>query len=128
MKTLRDGEQRFLARQIDKLWRVYDRARGSYPYEMPELGGTIVQDVDQATAEAEAERLNGKFVKRPKPKLERETPKKGASNADKIRDTLAEEEPVIEEVDIPELPDYGEPLSEEEAAKYEDGTIEKGVY
>lgn len=119
MKTLREGETRFVAKMIDKLWRVYDRARGSYPYEMPELGGHIVQDVDKSSAEAEAERLNGLFVKKPKPKLEQ---KKGASKS------APDPEPEPEEVDIPELPDYGEPLTEEEAARYEDGTIEKGVY
>jgi hypothetical protein len=121
MKTLRDGEIRFVARQLDKLWRVYDRARGSDPYSHPDLGGTVQQDVDQATAEAEAGRLNGLFVKKPKPpKLEQ---KKGASKGASV------EAPVEEsiEVDIPELPDYGV-LSEEEAARYEEGIIEKGVY
>lgn len=122
MKTLREGEVRFLARQIDKLWRVYDRARGSYPYQSPELGGEILQDVDKSSAEAEAERLNGLFVKKPKPKLEQ---KKGASKSKGASVEAPVEESI--EVDIPELPDYGV-LSEEEAARYEEGIIEKGVY
>ena len=123
MKTLRVGEIRFVARQIDKLWRVYDRARGSYPYHMPELGGEILQDTDKSSAEAEAERLNAKYG----PKLEQKTaPKKGASKSE----TVEAEETVEADlpVDIPDLPDYGEPLSEEDAARYEDGLIEKVGY
>jgi hypothetical protein len=124
MKNLREGEVRFIARQIDKLWRVYDRARGSYPYAHPDLGGTVVQDVDKSSAEAEAERLNGLFVKKPKPKLEQ---KKGASKGASKIETETEAEVVEEEVDIPELPDYGV-LSEEEAARYEEGLIERVTY
>ena len=120
MKKMRPGEIRFIARQIDKLWRVYDRARGSYPYHMPELGGEILQDTDKSSAEAEAERLNAKYG----PKLEQKTaPKKGASKSETV-----EPEIETEEVDIPDLPDYGEPLSEEDAARYEDGLIEKVTY
>lgn len=116
MKKMLPGEQRFIARQIDKLWRVYDRARGSYPYSHPDLGGTVLQDVDKSSAEAEAERLNTQFGD--KPKLER---KSGASKKETV-----EVQP--EEVDIPDLPDYGEPLTEQEAAAYEDGLIEKVTY
>lgn len=116
MKKMRPGEIRFIARQIDKLWRVYDRARASYPYHMPELGGEILQDTDKSSAEAEAERLNAKYG----PKLEQKKPSKGKA------ETRTEE--TVEAVDIPELADYGEPLSEEAAAKYEDGLIEKVGY
>lgn len=130
MKNLRVGELRFIARQIDKLWRVYDRARGSYPYHMPELGGEIVQDTDKESAEAEAERLNKKFVKQPK--LERKSLKEvieGAPNK-KARPVAHPpvEESIEEEVDIPELPDYGEPMTEEEAKRYEDGLMEEVKY
>lgn len=123
MKKMRPGEIRFIARQIDKLWRVYDRARGSYPYHMPELGGEILQDTDKSSAEQEAERLNAKYG----PKLEQKVaPKKGASKFE----TAEAPAPVVEdeeEVDIPDLPDYGV-LSEEEAARYEEGLIEKVTY
>lgn len=39
-------------------WRVYDRDTGSFPYRRPDTG-PVKQDTDQATAEAEANRLNG---------------------------------------------------------------------
>ena len=124
MKKMRPGEIRFIARQIDKLWRVYDKARGSYPYHMQELGGEILQDTDKSSAEAEAERLNAKYG----PKLEQKKGalKKGASKSE----TVEAPAPVVEdeeEVDIPDLPDYGV-LSEEEAARYEEGLIEKVTY
>lgn len=135
MKTLRPGEIRFLARQVDKLWRVYDRARGSYPYSHPDLGGTVQQDVDKETAEAEAERLNKKFVKaappakKSQPKIDTEEPEKmRAKRAPKLeREEPSIEPETVEEVDIPDLADYGV-LSEEEAAKYEEGLMEKVVY
>ncbi len=117
MKKMRPGEIRFIARQIDKLWRVYDRARGSYPYHMPELGGEILQDTDKSSAEAEAERLNSQFG----PKLEQKKTKK-------VEAETVEAEPEAEEVDIPELPDYGEPLTEDEAKKYEEGLMEEVKY
>jgi hypothetical protein len=117
MKKMRPGEIRFIARQIDKLWRVYDKARGSYPYHMPELGGEILQDTDKSSAEAEAERLNEKYG----PKLEQKKPPKKKVEAE---ETVEADPPV----DIPELPDYGEPLTEEEAARYEDGLMEEVKY
>lgn len=119
IKKLRPGEIRFIAKQIDKLWRVYDRARGSYPYHMPELGGEILQDTDKKSAEAEAERLNGKYG----PKLEQKKEKKQK----KAGIETVEVDTSTDEAELPELPDYGV-LSEEEAAKYEEGLMEKVKY
>ena len=97
MKKLAKGELRFIPKKIDKLWRVYDRANGSYPYSSIELG-VVTQDVSEADAQAEADRLNG------------------------ISTPVA---PATEEP-LPELPDYG--ISEEDRAKYEEGLFEHNVY
>lgn len=56
MKKLLPGQLRFVVRQINKLFRVYDVARASYPYQTDELG-VVVQDVSEAEAQAEADRL-----------------------------------------------------------------------
>lgn len=104
------GETRFVVKKVGKTFRVYDRANGSYPYQTPELG-VVVQDVSQAEADAEAERLNGLGVKN--------APVKPEQPADKETPTQTLPEPEIE--------DYGV-LSEEERARYEDGLMEKVVY
>lgn len=101
-KKLPAGMARYIARKVDKAWRVYDKARGSYPYEGAEVG-TVQQDTDEKTAQAEAARLNGVETV--------ELPVEEVSN-------------VKEEEDIA---DYGE-MSEEDRAKYEDGLMEKVTY
>lgn len=55
-KKMLPGQQRFVTRVIDKLWRVYDRGNASYPYQTDELG-KVVQDVSEEEAQAEAKRL-----------------------------------------------------------------------
>lgn len=117
MKKLHTGEQRFIVKQIDKLYRVYDRVWGSYPYQRKELGGTVLQDVSQAEAEAEADRLE---------QLVGQAPAK--ARVDKKQKQKKEEllEPETVEVEqsedlVDELPDYGI-MSEEERKKYEEGT------
>lgn len=62
MKKLRKGEVRFVVKEIEtgksSVYRVYDKARGSFPYLSEELG-TVQQDFEKETsAAAEAERLN----------------------------------------------------------------------
>lgn len=62
MKELRTGEVRFTVKEIvngkKSVYRVYDKARGSFPYVSPELG-TVQQDFEkEASAVAEADRLN----------------------------------------------------------------------
>ena len=60
-KKLARGEERFIVKKNDKSYRVYDRLGGSYPYRTIELG-TVLQDVPELEAQAEADRLNEKFV------------------------------------------------------------------
>jgi len=110
MKKMAKGEIRFVVKKVGKTFRVYDRGNGSYPYGTREVG-VVVQDVSQAEADAEAERLNGLGVKnapvKPEQPADKETPTQ----------TLPE----------PEIKDYGV-LSEEERARYEDGLMERVVY
>lgn len=109
-KKLLKGEVRFVVKKVDKKFRVYDKAHGSFPYHTPELG-TVLQDVSEEEAEAESIRLNSlgplKALKQPEQPADKETPT----------------EPLKE----PEIKDYGV-LSEEERARYEDGLMEKVVY
>jgi hypothetical protein len=48
---------RFETRKVGRKWRVYDRHTANFPYSRPELG-VVKQDVTEAEALAEAERLN----------------------------------------------------------------------
>lgn len=80
MKQLAKGERRFIPKKVDRLFRVYDRANGSFPYRTPELG-QVTQDVTEAEAQAEADRLNeehvGKIIERktaPVSKKQKELP------------------------------------------------------
>ena len=57
MKKLRKGEARFICKKVDRAWRVYDVANGSFPYQTPELG-KVLQDVDYEECKAESNRLN----------------------------------------------------------------------
>lgn len=110
MKKLPKGMERFIARKVDKMWRVYDKARGSFPYEDPALGGKVLQDVPQADAEAEAARLNGKSIELP---VEAE-----------ISDAKSVEGLPVKEEDIEA---YDE-MTPEEIAKYEEGLLEEVKY
>lgn len=60
-KTLARGEVRFVVKKNDTSYRVYDREGGSFPYRTVELG-TVLQDVTELEAQAEADRLNELFV------------------------------------------------------------------
>lgn len=64
MKKLATGELRFVAKVwAGKVFGVYDRARGSWPVQTPELG-KVAQETSQADAEVEAERLNARVAKK----------------------------------------------------------------
>lgn len=110
MKKLPKGMERFIARKVDKMWRVYDKARGSFPYEDPALGGKVLQDVPQADAEAEAARLNG-------------------TSDESIELPVIVAEPVAEELPVKEedIETYDE-MTPEEIAKYEEGLLEEVKY
>lgn len=109
-KKLREGEVRFVVKKVDKKFRVYDKAHGSFPYHTPELG-EVLQDVSEEEAEAECVRLNSLKAS------------KGSVKPSKGSDKETPTEPLKE----PEIKDYGV-LSEEERARYEDGLMEKVVY
>ena len=65
LKKLMAGEIRFIIKKVGSAFRVYDPARGSYPYSHPALGGTVKQDVPQKEAQEEADRLNKEFGSAP---------------------------------------------------------------
>lgn len=55
---------RFVAKQINKSWGVYDIQRGSWPVQTPELG-LVKQDLKtEAEAQAEADRLTASITHR----------------------------------------------------------------
>lgn len=61
------AEIRFEVRKRDtasRLWNVYDRTVGSWPYRRPGIRD-VAQDADQATAEAEARRLAAYYQEHP---------------------------------------------------------------
>lgn len=49
---------RFVPKQVDKAWRVYDTFDGSYPYQKPGLGRVAQDQATEALAQTEADRLN----------------------------------------------------------------------
>lgn len=57
-RKLAKGEIRFVTKKVGKLWRVYDKARGSFPYAGKQFGGDVTQDVTEPEAQEEADRLN----------------------------------------------------------------------
>lgn len=58
-KQLQEGELRFIARAWDKkLWGIYDKARGSWPGQTPELGIVPQELESKEAAEEIADRLN----------------------------------------------------------------------
>lgn len=154
MKKLSAGEVRFVVKahraypvgrtiseaEYKKLkilsWGVYDRQGGSFPVRTPELG-EVAQDVStEAIAQAEADRLNSQFVKAApvskKPAAAANsaagdllpTPRKKRGKP--VAEVAAEVSSIEEE--LPELPDYGDVVSDEEAAKYTAGIFEESKY
>lgn len=78
-KKMLPGELRFVTKKIDKGFRVYDRARGSFPFHSPELGGEVQQDHQaEEAAAAECARLNTLVASsRPPDKSSRKSKKPG---------------------------------------------------
>lgn len=131
-KTITDAEYKKL-KVIG--WGVYDRVGGSYPYRTPELGEVAQDLATEVEATAEAERLNAQFVKQApvykKPAVADAaagdllpTPRKKRGKP--VAEVAAEVSSIEEE--LPELPDYGDVVSDEEAAKYTDGIFEESKY
>lgn len=118
MKNLPAGAARFVIKKIDKAWRVYDKARGSFPVVGAEWGGSVQQDVDETAAQAEADRLNGVAPAAETVELAEDPGDTSSVTEDPAADP--QEETV-------ELADYGV-MSKEERAAYEDGLIEKVTY
>jgi hypothetical protein len=116
MKNLPAGMERYIAKKVDKAWRVYDKARGSFPYTNGDTG-TVQQDVPEDIAVSEAARLNGVTVKPETVELKT----KAAKNTTPAVEP--DELPVKEE----DIADYGL-MTKEERAAYEDGLIEKVTY
>ena len=123
MKKLGKGEVRFVVKKVDKSYRVYDRVRGSFPYQIPELG-KVLQVIDQALAENEALRLNELVGIVPSVEVNTSKPAPPApakkESSSKPPATPAD---MPDEVETFELKDYGV-LSDDERAKYEKGLFE----
>ena len=58
MTETNDTRIRFVPREVDKAWRVYDTFDGSYPYQKPGLGLVAQDQATEALAQTEADRCN----------------------------------------------------------------------
>lgn len=107
MKKLRKGEARFICKKVDRAWRVYDVANGSFPYQTPELG-KVLQDVDYEECKAESNRLNEMVgiapVNVPMVKSSQAPAKKISAAPPPVAETIEVDTWVSSE----ELPDYGD--------------------
>lgn len=111
-KKMRKGELRYIVKEkYKKLWCIYDKARGSYPYRMPGLGVIAQEHSDKTAAQAEADRLN---------EIAGITaPKTVQAKKNALAAPAPAPDPALE---TPELPDYGI-MDEEQAAKYTEGIL-----
>jgi hypothetical protein len=53
-KKLAQGQRRFVAKKRDQTWWVYDKARGSWPWNIPGAGQVKSNFRSEAECEAEA--------------------------------------------------------------------------
>lgn len=56
---------RFVPKKVGEgksaLWRVYDHQRGSFPYQIPELGVVAQDHAKEPDAQSECDRLSAQF-------------------------------------------------------------------
>ena len=107
-RKLRAGEVRFVVKAIDHAYRVYDKMRGTFPYQTGELG-VVTQDVSEAEAELEAARLNAKVgitVQAKQPAEKRKSSKSTVPPA--IAEPLLENPTEPEWVTEEDIADYGD--------------------
>lgn len=122
-KKLMTGELRFVAKQFRaKLWGVYDKARASWPGQTAELGPVRQELSSKEEAQAEADRLNGLDLGQGGQVEAGKKPAARKSSAEKK--TAPREAPV----EVQQLPDYGEAMTDEEREKYEKGLFEEVKY
>lgn len=114
MKKLRKGEVRFVVKKIDNAHRVYDRQNGSFPYQTPELG-KVLQDVAQADAQLECDRLNELIGIAPQAVQEVKKTPAAAAKSSAPKKSASVPPPVEEWLDSSELADYGDLSDKTEA-------------
>lgn len=117
MKKLLKGELRFVPRKVDKKWRVYDKARGSFPYTGPEYGGAVAQDTTEEMSVEESQRLNQLLGIGPKT-VELEP----AAEVQEDQAEVQESSEPVQEVEA-----YEE-LTDDQKKAYEDGLMENVTY
>lgn len=135
-RKLRDGEIRFEVRKIDKLWRVYDKVRMSFPYHNKELGGKVAQDLPEKEAQVEVDRMNAKFPattgagdRKSSGKKKRTSQTSLASGTGSSRTVQAKDVPDVPDlepettwIDESQISDYGV-FDDETAKKYVEGIL-----